>query len=109
VTVDLTGLLEQACRTRDALQVGHLGRNERTATPQHPARRQRPTPRLGAVMSGLPTPKRTLRNEIARGLMEAHDWRYDQMRYCLDDAGVAVEALRNYVLVFGPAALIEAL
>ena len=71
-------------------------------------------------MSGLPTPKRTLRNEIARGLMEAHallseqlgipvDWRYDQMRYCLDDAGVAVESLRNYVLVFGPAALIEAL
>lgn len=60
-------------------------------------------------MSHLATPKRSLRNEIARALMEAHDWRYDQMRYCLDDATVAVEALRNYVLVFGPEALIETL
>lgn len=57
----------------------------------------------------MTTPKRTLRNEIARGLMEARDWRLDQMRYCLQDATVAVEAIRSYVLVFGPAVLIEAL
>lgn len=60
-------------------------------------------------VTATPSPKRTLRNEIARALMESHDSTPDQMRYCLEDAAVAVEALRNYVLVFGPAALIEAL
>lgn len=60
-------------------------------------------------MTGLPTPNRTLRNEIARNLMEARDENLHQMRRALRDATVAVEALQSYVLVFGPDALIEAL
>lgn len=63
-------------------------------------------------MTALPTPRRTLRNEIARHLMEDRVYGTplrSELRDCLDDAAVAVEALRNYVLVFGPQALIEAL
>ena len=60
-------------------------------------------------MTAPPTPKRTLRNEIARHLMEGYDWTPEQMRRALLDAAVAVEALRSYVLVFGPQALVEAL
>lgn len=60
-------------------------------------------------LPALPTPRRTLRNEIARALMEGYDWTPEQLRRHLSDAEVAVDAMRNYVLVFGPAALIEAL
>lgn len=62
-------------------------------------------------MSGLPTPKRTLRNEIARHIIEEGYTGVDYMlaRTILQDADFAVESLRNYVLVFGLTALIEAL
>ena len=61
------------------------------------------------MLTHLATPTRSLRNEIARALMEGYDESGEQMRKALLDATVAVEALRNYVLVFGPEALIGAL
>lgn len=56
----------------------------------------------------MPAPTRSLRNEIARHLIEGHDWTAEQMRSKLEDAAVAVEALQAFTLVFGPQALLDA-
>lgn len=56
-------------------------------------------------MNGLPRPRRTLRNEITRHILAEGYVLVDYMQ----DATFAVDALRDFVLVFGPEALIEAL
>lgn len=59
-------------------------------------------------MNVQPTPTRSLRNEIARHLMEGYDETVEQMRKALDAAQVAVDACSAYALVFGPQALVNA-
>lgn len=63
-------------------------------------------------MNDTPKPRRTLRNEIARHILdEGYEpgLEYGLVRTVIQDATLAVDALRNFVLVFGPEALIEAL
>lgn len=62
-------------------------------------------------MTTFPTPKRSLRNEVARNLLDGdtEGRTVDELRTALIDAGKVIEGLQSYVLVFGPDALIEAL
>ena len=68
--------------------------------PEHPA---------PCTVPARPAGQRSLRNDIARALLEAG---YDlvpgaRLRFALLSAGMAVEACTNWVLVFGPQSLID--
>lgn len=54
-----------------------------------------------------PAGQRSLRNDIARALLEGYDRTWYQLRFALLSAGMAVEACTNWVLVFGPQSLID--
>lgn len=54
-----------------------------------------------------PTPVRSLRNDIARNLLEGYDLTWPRLRFALQTAAIAVEACSNWVLIFGPRALID--
>ena len=54
-----------------------------------------------------PAGQRSLRNDIARSLLEGYDLTWPQLRSALQTAAMAVEACSNWVLVFGPQSLID--
>ena len=87
----------------DALTIGCPACIEQVRTEQKAAE--------WAPVPALPTPSRSLYNEIARYLLDeiTEGRTVDELRSALIDGGKAVEALQGYVLVFGPVALIEAL
>ena len=66
--------------------------------PEHPA---------PCTVPARPAGQRSLRNDIARALLEGYDLTWYQLRFALLSAGMAVEACTNWVLVFGPQSLID--
>lgn len=66
--------------------------------PEHPA---------PCTVPARPAGQRSLRNDIARALLEGYDLTWYQLRFALLSAGMAVDACTNWVLVFGPQSLID--